>query len=71
VFLALPPEEAEEVLRAVRELLAAVLQPAALIVESARLRPHLRDLLELEFPDVAVIAAEELAGAAAQARASV
>jgi type III secretory pathway component EscV len=64
--LALPPEEAQELLAKVRMLVDTAVLPA-LVVESQRLRPHLRDLLEIEFLDVAVLAAEELAGAEAAA----
>jgi predicted Zn-dependent protease len=66
-FLALPPEDAQEIFAEVRQLVAGAAPPVALVVESARLRPHLRELLELEFPDVAVLAAEELASIAAEA----
>ena len=60
-FLAMPWSDAEDVLGVIRGLVSERTAPA-MVVESPRLRPHARNLVELEFPDVAVFAAEELAG---------
>lgn len=64
VFLAMPPEEAQEILGEFRSLVAEDRPAAAIVVTSAALRPHLRDLLEIEFPDLAVLASEERQGSA-------
>jgi flagellar biosynthesis protein FlhA len=61
-FLALPPEETQEALAALRELLAPHedSRNLALIVSSGELRLPLRRLIALEFPQVAVLSRDEV-----------
>jgi len=69
--LALSPDLCQSILAAIREGLPADLRatPAALVINEASLRPHLRELVKLEWPSVPVLAVAELgAQALAQAR---
>ncbi|MFL5493832.1 MAG: FHIPEP family type III secretion protein, partial [Gemmatimonadales bacterium] len=60
-YCAMEPQQVQQVLTALREELA--LRPArALVLSDARLRPHLRAIAELEFPELAVLAPTEAAG---------
>lgn len=60
-FLALPPEETQEALAEVRELLAPYedSRNLALVVSRGELRLPVRRLIALEFPEVAVLSGEE------------
>jgi len=61
--LGLSPELWKEMLASVRRTLPSELQgnPAALVVNDAALRPHLRELTKLEWPSLPVLATAELA----------
>ncbi|HZF73344.1 MAG TPA: FHIPEP family type III secretion protein, partial [Gemmatimonadaceae bacterium] len=56
--LALLPDDCQALLTAVRE--QARNRPSALIVSNPALRPFVRKLVQLEFPELSVLAAEEL-----------
>jgi len=56
--LALEPAIAHDIVSAVKTTLGA---GPAVILASSDVRRHLRSLLELELPDVAILAAHELA----------
>jgi len=56
--LALDPVDCQAMLSAVREQVGE--SPRALVVRDRTLRPFVRKLVELEFPDLSVLAAEEL-----------
>jgi hypothetical protein len=58
-FLALPPADVQHLFGEIRTL---VTDAPGLRVASAALRPHLRDLLEIEFADLPVYAADEQQG---------
>jgi flagellar biosynthesis protein FlhA len=62
--LALEPELCQEMLTAVRQSIAAH-SPTALLLEDQKLRPFARELVKLEFPDLAVLSRSELNPAAA------
>jgi flagellar biosynthesis component FlhA len=62
--LAIEPEPCQAALSAVRTAVASVSRPA-LVVNDASIRIHLRKLVELEFPDMPVLASDELEGPAA------
>src|SRR5204862_7310526 len=57
--LAPTPEDTQEALAQIRNMVDGR-HAAALVAQSADLRPHLRRLTALEFPYLAVLAAEEL-----------
>ncbi len=57
--LALEPEVCQQMLAAVRASMAAH-SPTALLVEDRRLRPFVRELVKVEFPDLAVLSRSEL-----------
>jgi hypothetical protein len=59
-FFAAGPAQKHAVLLWLREQMASVTGAAALVTRSHELRPLLRRLVEPEFPDLAVLAAEEL-----------
>ncbi len=59
-FLALTPEETQELLSEVRSLVDSTSRNQAIITGSAELRPYVRRVLEIEFPDLAVLSDEEL-----------
>jgi flagellar biosynthesis component FlhA len=59
-FLALPPEETQEALSEIRELVGSNVRNAVLVTQSGELRPFVRRLVEIEFPDLMVLAEEEL-----------
>jgi len=58
-FLAMLPEKCQEALAAVRDKISAQ-RNVALVVEQAELRPLIRRLTELEFPNAPVLAFPEL-----------
>lgn len=60
--LALLPELCQDMLSAVRETLPSNLRatPAALVIKDTPLRPHLRELVKLEWPSLPVLAMAEL-----------
>jgi type III secretion protein V len=58
-FYAIPAEETQQLLAAVRELQAVHGPNFTLIVRDAELRPYLRRVVELEFPRVMVLSEEE------------
>jgi flagellar biosynthesis component FlhA len=57
--LALEPQKCQEALSAVREATTDILLPAIVIDEPA-LRIHVRKLIEVEFPDIPVLARREM-----------
>jgi tetratricopeptide (TPR) repeat protein len=59
-FLALTPEETQEILSEIRELIGSNSKKLILVTRSAELRPVIRRLVELEFPDLVVTSIEEL-----------
>lgn len=59
-FLAMPPEETQDFLSAMRELIDSTSRNQVLVTRNAELRPFLRRLVELEFPRLAVMTQEEL-----------
>lgn len=59
-FLAIPPEETQALLAAVRELADADDRHAVLVIARPPLRPFLRRLVEIEFPHMMVATREEL-----------
>ncbi|MBI4528487.1 MAG: FHIPEP family type III secretion protein [Deltaproteobacteria bacterium] len=59
-FFALPPEETQEILGDVRKLIDTSRKNLVLVVQSSELRPFVRRLVEIEFPDLMVIAEKEL-----------
>lgn len=59
-FFAIPPEQTQELLETIRELVAEHDEDIVLMTESADVRPFLRRLVELEFPHLLVIAREEV-----------
>jgi flagellar biosynthesis component FlhA len=59
-FFAILPEDAQELLTEVRGIAATCDQRCVFVTRDARTRPFVRRLLELEFPDLMVIAREEL-----------
>jgi tetratricopeptide (TPR) repeat protein len=60
LFLAMPPEVAEELLSAIRVLVKRSIGHLALVSESAEIRPLLHRLVEVEFPDLMVLSRAEL-----------
>jgi flagellar biosynthesis component FlhA len=60
MFIAIPPAPAKEFVRDVSELVESN-PDALLIVESAELRPFVRRILKLKFPQIRVLARAELA----------
>jgi type III secretory pathway component EscV len=68
-FFALPPEDTQELLGEIRELLTENdAEQLVLVVQDGRTRPFVRRLVELEFPRIMVLAQDErleLDGAAA------
>jgi tetratricopeptide (TPR) repeat protein len=62
-FFAIPPENTQDLLSAMREHLAGevIRGRLALVVRNARLRPFVRRLIELEFPSLPVLSQAELA----------
>jgi type III secretory pathway component EscV len=58
--LALTPEETQDVLAAVRELIPSDKPGWALTVQRTEVRPFVRKLVHLEWPSLAVLAKEEL-----------
>ena len=59
-FLAIPPEETQDLLTDVRTLLADIEGQVALVTSDSRMRPFVRRLVELEFPDLMVLSRDEL-----------
>jgi type III secretion protein V len=59
--LALPPEQAREIVAAVRGARDAGSEPSLTLVTQPDVRRHLRKLLEVELPEVAVLSYPELA----------
>jgi flagellar biosynthesis component FlhA len=59
--LAMDPSSCQEALTAVRNEISDH-GPAALVVDPPTVRPFVRLLVELEFPDLAVLSRAELAG---------
>jgi flagellar biosynthesis component FlhA len=59
-FLAMPPEEVQEQLSTLREVLHAHDPNAVLVTRDGQVRPFLRRLIAMEFPSVMVIADDEL-----------
>jgi tetratricopeptide (TPR) repeat protein len=60
-FFALPPEDTQDLLADIRALVSEHdEQDLVLVVRDGRLRPYLRRLVELEFPRLMVLAADEL-----------
>lgn len=58
--LCIPLSQFDGISSALNELLDAHPTARALIVQSPRLRPHLRDLIEFDHPEVAVLSVDEL-----------
>jgi type III secretion protein V len=59
-FFAIPPEETQDLLSEIRELVTWVNKHSVLVAQNTELRPYIRRLVELEFPDLMVISNEEL-----------
>ncbi|MFI5308549.1 MAG: FHIPEP family type III secretion protein, partial [Polyangiales bacterium] len=59
--LALPPEQARDIVQAVRSALGQHASTHAALVAQADIRPHLRKLLEHELPTLAILGYAELA----------
>jgi tetratricopeptide (TPR) repeat protein len=59
-FLAISLEEALEMQTEIRELVEVRDRHSVLVAQDARIRPFVRRLVELQFPDVMVIARQEL-----------
>ncbi|MEN6375100.1 MAG: FHIPEP family type III secretion protein [Smithella sp.] len=60
IFLAMLPEETQEVLSAIRELVGTVARNQTLVVRDSVVRPFVRRLVELEWPDLLVLSQEEV-----------
>jgi type III secretion protein V len=58
-FLAMEPTECQEALYAVRDVVASQTH-VALLTEKSELRPFVRKLIELEFPNIPVLSRQEL-----------
>lgn len=59
-FFAIPPEDTQELLADIRELVRDAPHRPVLVTSRGDLRPFIRRLVELEFPDLMVLADEEL-----------
>ena len=58
---ALPPEDVHDLLDDLRDLLARTSEGDWIVVTDSELRPYVRRLIRLEFPDVPVLARDEIA----------
>ena len=58
-FLAIPPEETQEILTKIRDLVGPENSNHVLVADDAEIRPFIRRLVEIEFPDLMVISHEE------------
>ena len=69
IFLAMPPEETQEVISDIRELVGRDYRNQTLVIRDSVVRPFVRRLVELEWPDLMVLSLEEMepkAGGGAQ-----
>jgi len=60
MFFDIPPEETQEFLSEIRNLVDPSKRSLVLVTHNAELRPFVRNLVGLEFPDLMVISQEEL-----------
>jgi flagellar biosynthesis component FlhA len=60
-FFAIPPEDTQALLTDIRELIDGAPDRSVLVTRRPDLRPFIRRLVELEFPDLMVLSEEELA----------